>query len=231
MITRSGASLLTLKKPMLYFTYFQTHIIGGSCVFIDGPGLVIPNLSMDRASMVLGGILPIDTLSEYGSAMDLLMQKVPFAHLLSHYGVMKSRVLDAKKSDRKMGETMLFLSSLGLMRGFVKGGGMPDHARAARMVLKDFVEGKLVFCQAPPNVDQAVFCQYKTDCDDEIKAAEDLALEESFPELRLSTGVHMRGRRHVAINGMQVEKASKNKKHEKKRREKVRRIYNESPYA
>ena len=95
--------------------------------------------------MVLGGILSIDTLTEYGSVMDLVMQKVPFAHLLSHYGVMKDRVLDAKRSDRQMGETMLFLSSLGLMRGFVKGGGMPDHARAARMVLKDFVEGKNAF--------------------------------------------------------------------------------------
>ena len=39
--------------------HFQTHVIGGSCIFIDGPGLVIPNLSMTRASMVLGGILPI----------------------------------------------------------------------------------------------------------------------------------------------------------------------------
>jgi len=228
---------LTSKKLQVSATpgktkHFQTHIIdGGSCEFIDGPGLVIPNLAMNRASMVLGGILPIDTLSEYGSAMDLLMQKVPFVHLLSHYGVMKSRVLDAKRSDRKMSETMLFLSSLGLMRGFVKGGGMPDHARAARMVLKDFVEGKLVFCQAPPNVDQASFCQYKTDCDDEINGADDLALEESFPELKLTTGVHMRGRRHVAINGLQVDKGLPNKKHEKKRREKVRRVYKESPYA
>jgi len=223
---------LTSKKLQVSATpgktkHFQTHIIGGSCVFIDGPGLVIPNLAMNRASMVLGGILPIDTLSEYGPAMDLLMQKVPFAQLLSHYGVMKSRVLDAKRSDRKMSETMLFLSSLGLMRGFVKGGGMPDHARAARMVLKDFVEGKLVFCQAPPNVDQASFCQYKTDCDDDI-IENDLALEESFPELKLASGVHMRGRRHVAINGLQVDKASTNKKHEKKKREKVRRMYKET---
>ena len=213
--------------------FFQTHIIGGSCIFIDGPGLVIPNLAMNRASMVLGGILSIDTLTEYGSVMDLVMQKVPFAHLLSHYGVMKDRVLDAKRSDRQMGETMLFLSSLGLMRGFVKGGGMPDHARGARMVLKDFVEGKLVFCQAPPNVDQASFCHYKTDVHDDIKAANDLDLEESFPELKLGAGVHMRGRRHVAINGLQKDVFLSNKKHEKKRREKVRRIYGsgESPYG
>ena len=96
-----------------------------------------------------------------------------------------------------------------------------------------FFEGKLVFCQAPPNVDQASFCHYKTDVHDEIKAANDLGLEESFPELKLGGGVHMRGRRHVAINGLQKDVFLSNKKHEKKRREKVRRIYgsNESPYG
>ena len=97
------------------------------------------------------------------------------------------------------------------------------------MVLKDFVEGKLVFCQAPPNVDQASFCHYKTDCD--ANKPDDLGLEESLPELRISSAVHMRGRRHIAINGLQVDKGLPNKKHEKKKREKVRRVYNESPYA
>ena len=108
---------------------------------------------------------------------------------------------------------------------------MVDHSSSAQMVLKDFVEGKLVFCQAPPNVDQASFCHYKTDCD--ANKPDDLGLEESLPELRISSAVHMRGRRHVAINGPQIDVALSNKKHEKKRREKVRRIYGskESPYG
>jgi large subunit GTPase 1 len=36
----------------------------------------------------------------------------------------------------------------------MKPGGIPDHSRAARIVLKDFVQGKLIFCQAPPSVQQ-----------------------------------------------------------------------------
>ena len=95
--------------------------------------------------MVLGGILPIDTLNEFIPSMDLLLQKIPFAHLLSFYGIMKSCVLSAKKSDRKMSVSMLFLSSFGLMRGLVKAGATPDQARAAKIILKDFVTGKLVF--------------------------------------------------------------------------------------
>ena len=208
-------------------------VLLGSCVFIDGPGLVIPNLNMDKAAMVLGGILPIDNLTEYMTSMDLMLTKVPFAYLLKHYGIMKSCVLDAKKSERKISDSMLFLSSFGLMRGFVKGGGVPDQARAARVVLKDFVTGKLRFCQAPPSgVDQLEFCPYNTDCDEEITASEDLELEESFPELKLASGVHMRGRRHVAVNGNPLGSVPKQKRHSNaKKREKARRVYGDNPYA
>jgi hypothetical protein len=38
----------------------------------------------------------------------------------------------------------------------MKPGGVPDHTRAARLILKDYVQGKLVFCQAPPNFNQVL---------------------------------------------------------------------------
>ena len=228
---------LTSKKLKVSATpgktkHFQTHLVGGSCVFIDGPGLVIPNLNMNRATMVLGGILPIDNLIEYMPPMEIILKKIPLAHLLHTYGIVKSCVLTAKKSDRKLSPAMLFLNSFGLMRGLVKTGGQPDQSRAARIVLKDFVEGtKLVFCQAPPNVDQNEFGRFVTDCDKDIVAEADLDLEESFPELRLASGVHMRGKRHVSINGGKVETIAASKKHgNKKKKEKVRRLYNDSPY-
>ena len=46
------------------------------------------------------------------------------------------------------------LAALALMRGFMKPGGVPDHFKAAKLVLKDFVQGKLLHCKAPPGVDQ-----------------------------------------------------------------------------
>lgn len=30
--------------------------------------------------------------------------------------------------------------------------GIPDCSRAARIVLKDYVNGKLCYCQSPPNI-------------------------------------------------------------------------------
>lgn len=35
--------------------------------------------------------------------------------------------------------------------------GQPDGSRAARYILKDFMNGKLLYCHAPPNVDQAEY--------------------------------------------------------------------------
>ncbi len=45
-------------------------------------------------------------------------------------------------------------------RGFMRSGqGNPDEARAARYILKDYVNGKLLFCHPPPGVPEAYFNQ------------------------------------------------------------------------
>ena len=35
--------------------------------------------------------------------------------------------------------------------------GQPDQSRSARYVCKDYVNGKLLYCVAPPNVPQAEY--------------------------------------------------------------------------
>ena len=43
-------------------------------------------------------------------------------------------------------------------RGFTRAGqGNPDEARASRHVLKDYVNGKLLYCHAPPTVEENIF--------------------------------------------------------------------------
>ena len=43
------------------------------------------------------------------------------------------------------------------MRGFMTARGLPDNPRSSRHILKDFVQGKLLYCVAPPNVDKKQF--------------------------------------------------------------------------
>lgn len=38
--------------------------------------------------------------------------------------------------------------------------GLPDNARSARYILKDFVNGKLLYCHAPPGLRQEDYHQF-----------------------------------------------------------------------
>lgn len=46
-------------------------------------------------------------------------------------------------------------------RGFMTANGEPDNSRAARYILKDYVNGKLLYCYGPPNVDQEEFHKFE----------------------------------------------------------------------
>lgn len=63
-------------------------------------------------------------------------------------------------------------------RGFMTANGQPDQSRAARYILKDYVNGRLLYCVAPPTVEQSIFQQYSARIRKEIA-------EEELPEQRL----------------------------------------------
>ena len=48
------------------------------------------------------------------------------------------------------------------MRGFMTARGLPDNPRSSRHILKDFVNGKLLYCIPPPEVDPAEFQDYSS---------------------------------------------------------------------
>ncbi len=207
--------------------HYQTHVLsGGEVRLVDGPGLVMPNLNMTKAEMVLGGILPIDNLTDCHPSVELLLTRIPASTVVKHYGVLPSSMEQAKRKlgDRKAGESLQVLSALALMRGFMKPGGVPDHFRAARIILKDYVQGKLLFCRAPPGEDQGEFCSFEED--EDYMKEDDISLEESFPELQMNSGVHVRGR----IGAKSAPGGGKKHGGGKKRKEKARRMYKE-PYA
>ena len=45
-------------------------------------------------------------------------------------------------------------------RGFMTHKGIPDGSRAARLILKDYVNGKLLYCYPPPGVNAEEFQHY-----------------------------------------------------------------------
>ena len=58
---------------------------------MDGPGLVIPSLHMDKSEMVLQGILPIDNLTQSSVCVERLLEtRIEFDAVVANYGIIKS---------------------------------------------------------------------------------------------------------------------------------------------
>ena len=58
---------------------------------VDGPGLVIPSLKMDKPEMVLSGILPIDNLTQATPCIERLLEtRIGFNSVVTHYGILRS---------------------------------------------------------------------------------------------------------------------------------------------
>lgn len=69
--------------------------------------------------------------------------------------------------------------------------GIPDGSRAARLILKDYVNGKLLYCYPPPGYDSEQFQQYamRFDLDDNDTSLE--AITEENPSNETTSKVEI----------------------------------------
>ncbi|KAJ1719948.1 hypothetical protein LPJ53_005365 [Coemansia erecta] len=130
--------------------HFQTIHLTESVVLCDCPGLVFPTFATTQADMVCNGVLPIDQLREFTGPAGLVARRIPRWALEAIYGIeVRVRPLEEGGSGVPTAEELL--TAYAAARGMFKGGeGNPDEARAARVLLKDYVAGKLLYCHAPP---------------------------------------------------------------------------------
>lgn len=130
--------------------HFQTIHLSDKVLLCDCPGLVFPNFATTKAELVCNGILPIDQLREFTGPAGLVAKRIPQAFLEALYGMkIITRPLEEGGTGVPTAEEML--TAYAKARGFTRTGqGQPDESRAARYVLKDYVNGKLLFCQPPP---------------------------------------------------------------------------------
>lgn len=141
--------------------HVQTIILDNGVILHDCPGLIFPNVSTSKAELVLNGILPIDNLREWVQPVSLLLTMLPMDILFRTYGVDWEELCAPKEEVDAVETTSAidFLSKVAQNRGFVTSfHGNPDHSRASRIVLKDFVSGKILYCYPPPTfVDRNAF--------------------------------------------------------------------------
>ncbi|KAK2594921.1 hypothetical protein QQS21_007369 [Conoideocrella luteorostrata] len=135
--------------------HFQTIHLSENVILCDCPGLVFPNFAFTKADLVCNGVLPIDQMREFNGPVGLVSQRIPKAFLEAIYGIhIKTRPIEEGGTGVPTAEELL--RSYATARGFATQGlGQPDIARASRYVLKDYVNGKLLFVHPPPGIDDA----------------------------------------------------------------------------
>lgn len=157
-------ALLQEKKVSVSATpgktkHFQTLFLEKDLILCDCCGLVLPSFCVTKADMILNGILPIDQMRDYVPPVNTLCTMIPRHVFEDNYGILITKPLEGEDPNRSPFAEELLLA-YGYNRGFMTANGQPDQSRAARKMLKDFVNGKLLYCSAPPTVKQTEFHTY-----------------------------------------------------------------------
>ncbi|EOB05190.1 Large subunit GTPase 1-like protein, partial [Anas platyrhynchos] len=147
--------------------HFQTLYVEPGLCLCDCPGLVMPSFISTKAEMICSGILPIDQMKDHVPPISLtyVCQHIPRNILEATYGISIIRPREDEDPDRKPTAEEL-LTAYGYMRGFMTAHGQPDQPRSARYVLKDYVNGKLLYCHPPPGIDPNDFQHQHKRCPD-----------------------------------------------------------------
>ncbi|KAI0108722.1 hypothetical protein GGR51DRAFT_124602 [Nemania sp. FL0031] len=145
-----GAKKVSVSSTPGKTKHFQTIHLSEKVILCDCPGLVFPNFATTKADLVCNGVLPIDQLREFTGPAGLITHRIPQPFLEAIYGIhIKTRPLEEGGTGIPTASELL--AAYAKARGFkTQGVGLPDEARAARVVLKDYVNGKLLYVEPPP---------------------------------------------------------------------------------
>lgn len=131
--------------------HFQTLNLLPDVVLCDCPGLVFPNFAYSNGELVCNGVLPIDQLREHIPPASLVAQRIPKFFLEAVYGI---HIPIQKVEDGGNGiypTARELLNAYARARGYMtQGFGSADEPRASRYILKDYVNGKLLYVNPPP---------------------------------------------------------------------------------
>ncbi|KAL6205206.1 hypothetical protein ACLB2K_022468 [Fragaria x ananassa] len=131
--------------------HFQTLIISDELTLCDCPGLVFPSFSSSRHEMIACGVLPIDRMTEKREAVQVVADRVPRYVIEKVYNIdlPKPKSYELQSRPPLAAELMRAYCA---SRGYVASSGLPDETRAARQLLRDYIDGKLPHYEMPPGM-------------------------------------------------------------------------------
>ncbi|CDP15565.1 unnamed protein product [Coffea canephora] len=131
--------------------HFQTLIISEKLTLCDCPGLVFPSFTSSRYEMIASGVLPIDRMTEHREAVQVVANRVPRQMIEDVYNISLPKPKSYELQTRPPLASEL-LRTYCASRGYVAASGLPDETRAARQILKDYIDGKLPHYELPPGM-------------------------------------------------------------------------------
>ncbi|KAF8583490.1 NGP1NT-domain-containing protein [Ramaria rubella] len=116
---------------------------------IDCPGIVPSSAASDSTtSTVLKGVVRVEALSSPSEHIPTLLERVRPVYLSRTYGIPFQEVDDPSKKAQWDPEE--FLDKLARVKGRLLKGGEPDLEGVAKIVLSDWVRGRIPFFVEPP---------------------------------------------------------------------------------
>lgn len=128
--------------------HFQTLHLSKDTILCDCPGLVFPTFMSTKAELICNGILPIDEIRgrDFFPAIELLGRCIDRKTFQDIYGLRPPLAETINQIPAQM-----LIEEFCEKRGLhAQGHGRYNEAMGARILLKDFVKGKLAFCVSPP---------------------------------------------------------------------------------
>eukprot|EP00814_Leptocylindrus_danicus_P006500 CAMPEP_0116049450 /NCGR_PEP_ID=MMETSP0321-20121206/30172_1 /TAXON_ID=163516 /ORGANISM="Leptocylindrus danicus var. danicus, Strain B650" /LENGTH=791 /DNA_ID=CAMNT_0003531879 /DNA_START=150 /DNA_END=2525 /DNA_ORIENTATION=+ len=122
----------------------------------DCPGLVFPSFVNSKADLIAAGVYPIEQMRDFWPVINLIVQRVPRTVLNVYYGIELPLPPAWKVKDNVDIEAIVptgeeLLRTYCVSRSmYAAGSGQPHYQQASRIVIRDYVEGKLLYCHPPP---------------------------------------------------------------------------------
>lgn len=176
-----GAKKVSVSSTPGKTKHFQTIRLSDRVMLCDCPGLVFPNFAYDKGELVCNGVLPIDQLRDYIGPCTLVAERIPRYFLEAVYGIhIQTKSVD-EGGNGEIPTAQELLVAYARARGYMtQGFGAADESRASRYILKDYVNGKLLYINPPPHMeDDTPFS--REECQEFNK---DLYTFEHLPETR-----------------------------------------------
>jgi len=132
--------------------HFQTVNLEEDICLCDCPGLVFPTFLSTKSEMVCNGLLSVHQLQAFSVPVGLVCKRIPKRILEQSYGIVLPQPGEYEDPNRPP-KPEEFLQAYAFNRGWMTAHGTPNESIAARVILKDYVMGKLSYVHPPPNVD------------------------------------------------------------------------------